>query len=193
MNRQRIRAKKTTGFTIVELLVVIVIISILSSITVVAFNGVSKRAQSSAQKALVKNWIQNIDNKIAVGTAFPAAGYSCIGSAATDFPAATGFAAGECWWQQDDGYAATTVSYDAAALGAFALGNGSQGGLHATAVQTDDWASQYRTRGAYIRFFDSSGTKSLRLRWIPIFRGDCSPGRDEFGTGGICSISRTPQ
>ena len=193
MNRQRIRTKKTTGFTIVEVLVVIVIISILSTITVVAFNGVSKRAQASAQKALVKNWIQNIDTKIALGTAFPAAGYSCIGSAATDFPAATGFAAGECWWQQDDGYAATTVSYNAAALGGFALSNGSQGGLHATAVQTDDWASQYRTRGAYIRFFDSSGTKSLRLRWIPIFRGDCSPGTDEFGTGGICSVSRTPQ
>lgn len=44
-----INAQKQTGFTIVELLIVIVVIAILAAITVVAFNGVQDR--SRVQKA----------------------------------------------------------------------------------------------------------------------------------------------
>lgn len=40
--------KSTSGFTIVELLTVIVVIAILATITIVAFNGVQTRAQASA-------------------------------------------------------------------------------------------------------------------------------------------------
>ena len=39
--------KSTSGFTIVELLIVIVVIAILAVITIVAFNGVKSRAQTS--------------------------------------------------------------------------------------------------------------------------------------------------
>lgn len=46
-------AKKKKGFTIVELLIVIVVIGILAAITIVAFNGISSRARaSSASSAL---------------------------------------------------------------------------------------------------------------------------------------------
>lgn len=40
-----------TGFTIVELLIVVVVIAILAAITIVAYNGISKSAQISAVKS----------------------------------------------------------------------------------------------------------------------------------------------
>lgn len=42
------RGQKQTGFTIVELLIVIVVIAILAAITIVAFNGVQQRAKATA-------------------------------------------------------------------------------------------------------------------------------------------------
>lgn len=44
------RWAKQTGFTIVELLIVIVVIAILAAITIVAFNGVQQRARDSERK-----------------------------------------------------------------------------------------------------------------------------------------------
>jgi type II secretion system protein G len=47
-----------TGFTIVELLIVIVVIGVLASITIVAYTGVQARAQDASRMAKLKN-IQN--------------------------------------------------------------------------------------------------------------------------------------
>lgn len=43
-------SKKPTGFTIVELLIVIVVIGILAAITIVAFSGVQQRARDTQRK-----------------------------------------------------------------------------------------------------------------------------------------------
>lgn len=43
--------KRDRGFTIVELLIVVVVIAILAAITIVAYNGVQKRANVSATQA----------------------------------------------------------------------------------------------------------------------------------------------
>lgn len=50
------------GFTIVELLIVIVVIGILAAITIVAYNGIQNRAADTT----VKSDLRNIANKLAV-------------------------------------------------------------------------------------------------------------------------------
>ena len=56
----RMNMKKQTGFTIVELLIVIVVIGILAAITIVAFNGIQNRTHDTA----VKNDLSNVAKKI---------------------------------------------------------------------------------------------------------------------------------
>ena len=46
---------KFQGFTIVELLIVIVVIAILASITIVSYNGVQNRAKNTAAASVAKN------------------------------------------------------------------------------------------------------------------------------------------
>jgi prepilin-type N-terminal cleavage/methylation domain-containing protein len=43
-----VQNKQQSGFTIVELLIVIVVIAILAAITVVAYNGIQDRARNSS-------------------------------------------------------------------------------------------------------------------------------------------------
>lgn len=52
------RTSEQTGFTIVELLIVIVVIAILATITIVAFNGVQNRANDTAVQADVNNYVR---------------------------------------------------------------------------------------------------------------------------------------
>ncbi len=49
------------GFTIVELLIVIVVIGILAAVTIVAFNGLNARANQSAVRSGVKETAKRIE------------------------------------------------------------------------------------------------------------------------------------
>ena len=85
------------GFTIVELLIVIVVIGILAAITVVAFNGVQKRAYiATVNDAGVKISKAFAAYYVANG-AFPTLSPArpCIGQI-ENYPAESNFAAGEC-------------------------------------------------------------------------------------------------
>lgn len=103
----------TSGFTIVEILITIVVIGILASISIVAFNGVQGRAidarRVSAIDAVEKamhvykaqngtfpiDYVENMDFE----TSTP---FTCIGES-SDYPARDGFEAGECAYMIEDG------------------------------------------------------------------------------------------
>ena len=48
-------ARKAHGFTIVELLIVIIVIAILATISIVAYNGIQKSAAETALKSDLRN------------------------------------------------------------------------------------------------------------------------------------------
>jgi prepilin-type N-terminal cleavage/methylation domain-containing protein len=64
--------KKDRGFTIVELLIVIVVIAILAAITIVAYNGVQKRANASATKSGANILQKKVEAYNAIQSSYPA-------------------------------------------------------------------------------------------------------------------------
>jgi len=71
---------RSTGFTIVELLIVIVVIAILAAISIVAYNGIQARANDSKTKTVV-NQVEKAINILAIDTGRqPLSGYQSTGA-----------------------------------------------------------------------------------------------------------------
>ena len=64
--------KNTRGFTIVELLIVIVVIAILAAITIVGYNGITQNANSSAAASSARQAAQKVRIAVAQDGATPA-------------------------------------------------------------------------------------------------------------------------
>lgn len=64
--------QRRRGFTIVELLIVIVVIGILAAITIVAFNGVQDRANDSAAQSSVQQAFKKLEAQKTIDNAYPA-------------------------------------------------------------------------------------------------------------------------
>lgn len=69
-----LKQTKTRGFTIVELLIVIVVIAILAAITIVAYNGVQQRANVSATQGNVTILQKKMEAYNSINNAYPASG-----------------------------------------------------------------------------------------------------------------------
>lgn len=73
---------KTSGFTIVELLIVIVVIAILAAITIVAYNGIQTRAENTKTINAIASYAKGITAYAATYGNYPiTGGYPCLGSA----------------------------------------------------------------------------------------------------------------
>ena len=101
--RQKVNSR---GFTIVELLIVIVVIAILAAITVVAYNGIQTRAENTKTITAVATYVRALKAYHADKDSYPQLSYPfiCLGSSSASCgsnPASTCFGSG--WIQNDTG------------------------------------------------------------------------------------------
>jgi len=71
MHLNLVRTRKS-GFTIVELLVVIVVIAILASVSIVAYNGIQGRARDSQRTQDMNNIVKSLELYKTINGAYPA-------------------------------------------------------------------------------------------------------------------------
>ena len=64
-------SRKQTGFTIVELLIVIVVIAILAAITIVAYNGIQSRAKLSSAQSTASTVAKKAEAWNALNNSYP--------------------------------------------------------------------------------------------------------------------------
>ena len=83
--------QRKTGFTIVELLIVIVVVAILAAISIVAYNGIQVRAETASKTLEAKHWITAFTGYRASEGKWPTSmtpgTYFCLGKG---FPTGTG-------------------------------------------------------------------------------------------------------
>jgi prepilin-type N-terminal cleavage/methylation domain-containing protein len=63
--------QKQTGFTIVELLIVIIVIAILATITIVSYNGITNRAYDTATTSGVRTITTQVQTNLLTGAGIP--------------------------------------------------------------------------------------------------------------------------
>lgn len=81
MNLQTLKNQK--GFTIVELLIVIVVIGILAAITIVAFNGIQNRGKTTSAESAATNANKKIEIYNTELSSYPATPGAVTGAAST--------------------------------------------------------------------------------------------------------------
>lgn len=97
--------RNRSGFTIVELLIVIIVIAILAAISIATYNGIQDRARMTKTIATVTNYEKILELYYANNGTYPQGdqGYGsvCLGTVA-DYPEKDGFGEGECISVSDD-------------------------------------------------------------------------------------------
>ncbi|MNH75243.1 Type II secretion system protein G precursor [compost metagenome] len=111
--------KTTSGFTIVELLIVIVTIGVIASIAIVAYNGIQTRAQNTRLLSAFDTYEKALRQYKALNGNYPAYTppgselYACLG---TSFPATADFALDKCYVYNGTNYATKSTQVNTALL-----------------------------------------------------------------------------
>ena len=176
-----------SGFTIVELLITIVVIAILATISVVAYNGAQERARTSAVQSAVSQWNKLIllanstnDRAFKAGTSFgPGITARCLGRSAADFPAKDGFMAGECMTIRT-GDATVNFMYDSNSYNNWPSELQRPNGLLPITTYSYGPGEGARARGVvgYDPVEDTTGN-SFAIYWVSQLNGECQPGEPQ--------------
>lgn len=94
--------KNTNGFTIVELLIVIVVIAIISAISVMAYSGIKEKSERAAIITHVKQYATAIEMYIVENGKAPRADWRCLGDSTT-LPAENGYDENYCFKPSNGG------------------------------------------------------------------------------------------
>jgi len=103
------------GFTIVELLIVIVVIAILAAISVVAYNGLQQRSTNSQIVSEANQAVKLLKAYYAINNTYPAitngANSVCVGEGFTNY---TGDSNGDCWDTKSSVYRSVDPNFNTA-------------------------------------------------------------------------------
>lgn len=193
-------SNRQSGFTLVELLIVIIVIAILATISIVAYRGLRERAVTVAYTVAVDQWDKFLIAEAAMTGSLPGtASFVCAGRSASDFPAEDGFAAGECFrMTPTGGSGGLSVNFDSNSSTFFnALQGGglpTDGKLPTTTFTFTAAGITYRSRAILIGV--NSTNRTYTLQWVPQVSGECGRGTTiSFTTpgeltGDMCAMLR---
>src|SRR5665811_845873 len=78
-SKQRSDRSLQRGFTIVELLIVIVVIGILAAITIVAYNGIQRSARNAQTASAIEAYKKGLMAYVVINGAYPNYNAVCLG------------------------------------------------------------------------------------------------------------------
>lgn len=173
------------GFTIVELLIVIVVIGILAAITVVAYRGIQQRATTASYTSAVDQWEKIVRmEKTLQGDDFANTGVTCLGRDISDFPKTSEFDEGVCVADSSG----AGLAYNGEIFENWTTSRPS-GTLPVTTNTVD--AESIKSRGIILSAIRGE------IWWYPQIAGQCGRGVDQSGmfgieegalTGGFCIL-----
>jgi type IV pilus assembly protein PilA len=159
----------SAGFTIIELLIVIVVIAVLAAITIVAYNGIQQRAKTAVIANAVQVWEQAITRAGIEGFNFTDYGTTCLGSA-TDFPSTNSFPAGVC-----AASGTVNINHNETLLSNWPSKVPRPNGLlPVTTLKSSGSALDLRSRGIWVDV--DPNARLAQLSWIPQNVGQCGSG-----------------